>query len=402
MPGKGRLLSVRGICALVGLWLLAHPSPGYAQGNIQIGSLRVHPFVELAGEWNDNIALAPRDEVDDFLWILSPGITFELPGRRYTLRLAYRADILRYNDQDQLDETHHTLQGEARANFPGGLGLYLSDEFKRTSDFAAFPVPELTARVLRHENQFRAGADYTLRERIGLAVDYNYFFVDYRAEAQFDELDREDHQVGFTLFFRVLPKTSLLGEYQFQAIRYDLDSVARDRDSDSNRFKVGLKGDLTEKTSVLLKVGAEFKDYDNPARDDWDGLIVEAEAVYKYREPSQLRLFGGRANFESTFQQNNFYVSTYAGLEMRHQIRPRLQLKVTGLVGKNDYPEETSVGGETKERSDTFYDVSVALRYQIRQWLAVEAAYDHLVRDSNLGDFDYTNDRVRGTISVTF
>jgi len=403
MPGKGHLRAVRGICAVVGLWLVfAYPSPGYGQGNIRVGDLRVHPFIELSGEWNDNISLSPRDEIDDFIWILSPGVTLELPGRQLSLRLGYRADILRYQDQDQLNETHHTLQGDARFNFTGGLSLYVSDEFKRTSDFAGFPVPELTSRILRNENLFRAGAEYTLRERIGLALDYSFFLVDYRDEPVFDEFDREDHQIGATLFFRILPKTSILGEYQFQAVRYDIDEVARDRDSDSNKFKVGLKGDLTEKTSVLVKVGAEFKDYDNPARDDWDGLILEAEALHKYQEGSQIRLFASRANFESTFEQNNFYVSTYGGVEVRHQIRPRLLLKLAGLVGRNEYPEETALAGETKERRDNFYEVGVALRYQIRTWLAVEGSYDHLVRDSNFADFDYTNNRVRGTISLTF
>ncbi|MBI1892879.1 MAG: outer membrane beta-barrel protein [Candidatus Rokubacteria bacterium] len=233
-------------------------------------------------------------------------------------------------------------------------------------------------------------------------MDYSQFWVDYRDRPEFDELDRLDQQIGFTLFFRVLPKTSILGEYDHQWIRYDQDAVARDRDSDSNKFKVGLKGDLTEKTTLLGKVGYEFKDYDNPARDDWRGLIVELEAIYKYREPSQVRLFAARANVESTFEGNNFFVATYGGVELRHQIRPRLLLVLTGLIGSNDYPETTTVGTETKERLDRFYEMSAALRYQIRQWLAVEGRYDRLVRDSNFSDFDYTNNRVRATVSLTF
>ncbi len=402
MRGEGRLSAVRGIFLLMGFLLFASPNPGYSQGNIQAGPFRVHPFLELSGEWNDNIVLAPRDETKDFIWIISPGIFVDLPARQYSLRLAYRADILRYKDEDQLNTTHHTLQGEARVNFTGGLSLSASDEFKRTTEFTGFPVPELTERIDRNQNLLKAGAEYTVRERIGLALDYSHFWVDYRDEPIFDELDRMDQQIGVTLFFRVLPKTSILGEYDYQWIRYDQDAVARDRDSNSNKFKVGLKGDLTEKTTLIGKVGYEFKNYDNPARDDWRGLIVELEAIYKYQEPSQLRLFGARANFESTFEGNNFFVATYGGVEVRHQLRPRLLLVLTGLIGSNDYPESTTVGTETKERLDRFYQVSAALRYQIRQWLAVEGAYDHLVRDSNFADFDYTNNRVRTTVSLTF
>ena len=402
MLGEGRLRAVSGICALLAFWLFAYPNPGYSQGNIQAGPFRVHPFLELSGEWNDNITLAPRNEVDDFIWFISPGISLELPARRYALRLGYRADILRYSKEDQLDATHHTLQGDARANFPGGLSLYVSDEFKQTTDFFGFPVPELRERVKRNENVLKAGAEYTVGARTSLAFDYNFFWVDYRARPIFDELDRKDHLLALTLFYLVLPKTSILGEYNFQAIRYDLDAVARDRDSDANKFKIGLKGDLTEKTTLLVKVGAEFKDYDSPAQRDWDGLIVEVEAIYKYREPSQIRLFGARANIESTFEGNNFYVGTYGGVELSHQLRPKLILKLTGLVGTDDYPERTTIGTETKKRFDRFYEAGVALRYQIRQWLVVEGSYDYLVKDSNFADSDYTNNRLRGTISLTF
>jgi len=402
MSGTCRAWMTNCFSALLVAWLVGFPTPALGQGNIELGPFRILPSLELAGEYNDNVTLAPRDEKSDFIWIISPGVSIELPARRYALRLGYRADILRYTDQDQLDSIHHTVQGDARVGFAGGLNLYVSDEFKRTSDFAGFPVPELTSRVDRDENVLTAGADYTVRERIGLAVDYRFFLVNYQDEPIFDELDRQDHLAALTVFYRVLPKTSVLGEYNYQIIRYDIDAVAQDRDSDAHKFKVGVKGDLTAKTTVLLKAGAEFKDYDNPAREDWTGLIVEAEAIWKYREPSQLRIFGGRANIESTFQENNFFIATYGGAELRHQLNPKLLVRVAGLVGTNDYPERTTVGTETKERSDTFYEFGAAIRYQIQRWLSVELAYDYLVRDSNFADFDYTNNRVRSTVRLTF
>lgn len=398
--GSSRSRAGAGICVLVGFLLLVGPEPAYSQ--IELGPFRVLPLLETSLEYNDNIVLAPRDETDDVIWVISPGIALELPARRWAARLGYRADILEFFREDQLDADHHTLQGDAQVNFPWGLNLYVSDEFKRTTDFFGFPVPELTRRVERNENLLQTGAEYQVRDRISLAFDYHFFLVDYRDEPIFDELDRQDHLFAFTLFYRFLPKTSVLGEYNRQLIRYDIDRIARDRDSDSDKFKVGLRGDFTAKTTGIIKVGAEFKDFDNPDRRDWDGLIVEAEAIYRYREPSQLRLFAARANIESTFEDNNFFVATYGGAELRHHLRPRLLVRLDGLVGVNDYPEKSTVGDVTKERFDWFFDLGVGLRYHIRRWLAVEASYAYLVRNSNFDDFDYTNNRVRATVSLTF
>ncbi len=375
--------------------------PAEAQGNIQLGPFRILPSLEASLEYDDNILLTPDDEIDDLIWTISPGVTIELPARRYAVRLGYKADILRYTDNTDLDTVHHNLLADARVNLAVGLGLRLTDRFLITDDFAGFPVPELTERVERYENTLDVGGDYTVRERYTIDLGYRWFLVDYR-DPDFDEFDRQDHTVAGTLFYRIMPKTSILGEVDYQWIRYEIPSVAADRDSDGWRIKVGVKGDLTAKTTVLLKLGWEWKDYENPAREDWDGIIAEANVIWKYREPSEVRIYGGRANVESTFQGTNYFISTYGGAEVRHFLSERLILRVNGLGGVNDYPEDVTVGARSAERSDTFFEAGVSLRYQIRRWIAVEVGYRFLILDSNFDEFDYRDNRIKGSVLLTF
>jgi polysaccharide biosynthesis protein VpsM len=401
MRSIGRSLRLSALCAaILSGTLLWDPGGAGAQGNIELGPFRILLNLDLSGEYNDNILLAPRDELSDFIWTISPGVTIELPGRRWALRLGYRADIIRYTDHNELDTVDHTVQAAAQATF-GRLNLSLTDEFKITQDFPGFPVPELTTVTERHENLLRVEGEYRVADRWSVGAHYNFLLVNY-IERQFNELDRQDHTVGGTVFYRVAPKTSVLAEYDYQIIRYDLDAVAAVRDSDSHFFLVGVKGDLTAKTSATVKVGYQIKDYDNPALEDFDGPIVEAEVIWKYREPSQLRIYGGRANIESTFVGNNFFVATYGGVELRHYITSVLLLTARGLLGTNDYPERITIGTATRKRDDTFFEAGLSLRYQIRRWLAVELAYQFLRRDSNFSDFDYTNNRVIGTVHLTY
>ena len=398
--GRSLRLTALGAAILVGT-LLWTPGDAGAQGNLELGPFRILTSLDLSGEYNDNILLAPRDELTDFIWTISPGVTIELPGRQWALRLGYRADIIRYTDHNELDTVDHTVQAAAQGNF-GRLNLSVIDEFRVTQTFPGFPVPELTQRVERHENLLRAEGEYRVADRWSVGAHYDFLLVNYVDDPQFDELDRQDHTVGVTVFYRVAPKTSVLGEYDYQIIRYDQAAVAADRDSDSHFFKVGVKGDLTAKTSAAIKVGYQIKDYENPAREDFDGPIVEAEVIWKYREPSQLRLYVGRANVESTFEANNFFIATYGGAELRHYLTPILLLTARGLVGTNDYPETVTIGTDTQKRDDTFYEAGLSLRYQFRRWLAFELAYQFLRRDSNFPDFDYTNNRVIGTVHLTY
>jgi hypothetical protein len=400
-----RMLRVPAVwAALVLLAILGFAGTADAQG-IQLGPFRLLPSLELSVEYDDNIQLTRDNKIDDVIFHVIPGIMIELPSRRYTVRLGYTADVLRYADSTDLDTVHHSALADARVKFTGGLGFRLIDRFLITDDFSGFPVPELTERVERWENTLDAGADYTVRERYTFDVNYRWFMVDYRDDPEFDQFDRDDHTIAGTFFYRVFPKTSVLGEVDYNIVRYDQPAVADDRDSDAWRFLVGAKGDITAKTSVLVKVGWEWRDYENPSRDDWDGFIAEGNIIWKYREPSEVRLFGGRANVESLEETRSYYITNYAGIEVRHFLSERLILRVRGLGGVNDYPEEASVGATTTveaERSDTFFEAGGALRYQMRRWLAFELAYAYRLLDSNFSEFDYGNNRVSASVQFRY
>ena len=254
----------------------------------------------------------------------------------------------------------------------------------------------------RWENTLDAGVDYTVRERYTFDVNFRWFMVDYKDDPSFNQFDRDDYTIAGTLFYRLFSKTSLLGELDYTQVRYDEPAVAADRDSDGWRFWLGVKGDLTSKTTLLIKLGWEWKDYENPAREDWNGLIAELNVVWKYREPSEVRLFGGRANVESLFEGTNYYVTTYGGAEVRHFLSERLILRVRGLGGVNEYPEDVLLGADSADRTDTFFEAGISLKYQMRRWLAFELGYNYLVNNSNFNEFDYTDNRVKASVLFSY
>ena len=309
------------------LMLVGLAGPAAAQGNIQLGPFRILTSLELSGEYDDNIFLTNTNKVQDFIWVISPGILIEIPAKQYSLRLGYRADILEYTDNTQLNTVHHNALFDGQYNFPWNLSLRLSDRFLITDDFAGFPVPEQTILTKRTENTLDAGALYTLRERYSFDVNFRWFLVDYD-DPQFDNLDRQDYAGSFTFFYRILPKTSVLGSVDYVVVRYDDPVSSAARDSEGWRFWLGLKGDLTAKTTVLIRAGWEWKDYDNPIQQDWDGLIVEENIIWKYREPSEVRVFGGRANVESTLRR-----AALLRLELRGRRGPAFPQGTAGPPG---------------------------------------------------------------------
>ena len=389
------------LAVLVLLAVVGSCGTAAAQG-LQLGPFRILPSLGLSLEYDDNILLTKDNEIDDFIFHITPGILLELPSRKYAIRLGYQADILRYFDNTDLDTVHHSLLADGRVNFNMGLGLRLTDRFIITDDFAGFPVPELTQRVERHENTLDVGMDYTVRERYTLDVGYRWFMVDYQDDPSVQQFDRDDHTIAGTLFYRVFPKTSVLGEVAYNIVRYDEPAIAADRDSDAWRFLVGVKGDLTAKTTALIKVGWEWRDYENARREDWDGFVAEGNIIWKYREPSEIRLYGGRANVESLEETRNYYISNYAGVEVRHFLGERLILALRALGGVNDYPENGNVAAIERERKDTFFEAGASIKYQMRRWLAFELGYNFLILDSNININDYQDNRIKASVLFSY
>lgn len=65
------------------------------------------------------------------------------------------------------------------------------------------------------------------------------------------------------------------------------------------------------------------------------------------------------------------------------------------MGGVNDYPEDVTVGTQTGEREDVFFEAGVSRKYQMRRWVAFAIAYNFLKPDSNFDEFHYTDNRVK-------
>ncbi len=256
-------------------------------------------------------------------------------------------------------------------------------------------MPELTQRAERWENTLDAGMDYTVRERYTLDVSYRWFMVDYKDDPDLDQFDRDDHTIAGTLFYRLFPKTSILGEVDYNMVRYDIPAVAVDPRLRRLAFLAGHQGrhdrqDVGPREGRLRMAGLREQRF----REDWDGLIAEGNVIWKYREPSEVRLFGGRANVESLVE----------GAELLRQLVRRgrgpalpqraLVLRVRGWVASTNTPR-TRVGGRRVRRPERLVHRG-GRRSQVPD-APLGGVRARRTRssdlNSNFNEFDYTDNR---------
>ena len=222
--------------------------------------------------------------------------------------------------------------------------------------------------------------DYTVRERYTLERGLRWFMVDYQ-----DDRDCPVSSIATittiagTAVLSSLPKTSVLGEVAYNIVRHDEPAIAADRDSDAWRFLVGVKGDITRQDERPHHgwLGV-WRTHENARRRTGTGSSPKASIVWKYREPSEIRLYGGRANVES--------LEEYAEL-LHQQLRgcrgPAFPQRAADPPSPgarrcaNDYPENYECRGHrSARRKDNFFEAGASIKYQMRRWLAFELGYN--------------------------
>lgn len=391
----------RGLSAAAVVALLTVVSPATAVDlnavwpDLNLPGFTFTPFLTERVEYEANVFQTPSRAQDDVIYKTIPGFLLELPFGRHRLDLGARVEILRYADLDRQDTEHYFALGNLKLDFPGGLKAALKEDFAHTS---TPPGTELTGRIDSTTNVLAPGVEYGFAERYAVGVDYAWTRVDF--EGNVDQLDRDEHLMGLTGFYRVQPKTDLLLNYSYGV--KDFDSDAR-RDVTRHLVLGGVRGFLTDKLTSTFRLGYESREPDHRSAATYHGLVVMGDWIFQPTERTTFALLTQRAVEESVFATNFWYTSTLVTFTAGHSLTPKLRATARVFGGTNDYPDKAAkVDGRFLWRTDDLVGVGFALDYQIQKWLLVGADWAHTDRRSNFENFQYSDDVVAAKVTLSF
>jgi hypothetical protein len=363
--------------------------------DLGLPGFKVSPFISERVEYESNVFQASSGSQDDVIFKTIPGFVLELPLGRHKLDLGFRTEILRYVDLESQDTEHYFVLGNLLLDFPGGLKFKLREDFARTSDP---PGTELTGRIQSSTNVLSPSVEYGFARRYAIGLDYVW------ANVRFDDivrqLDRDEHTVGVTGFYRVQPKTDLLANFSYGVKEFD---HASDRDVTRYIGAVGVRGEITSRLVSTFRVGYEVRDPDRGRIGSYSGIVVGGDFTYMPTERTRITLITERTVQESVFATNVAYLANLVTLSAEHFLTPKLLLTGRVFGGSGDYFEKArKVSGTFDWRTDWVYAYSLGAEYQIQKWLGVSADYTHARRDSNFDNFDFTDDIVGAKVTLSF
>lgn len=224
--------------------------------------------------WTSNVFRDEDDEDEDLIWTLSPGFELNV-GRGLSnadLSVTTRYDILRYNDNSQLDTElfHIKADGSYQTSRLDLSGSVYFDENQSTSGDENLPdgfddLIEFDTYGARVDGEYR----YSPKFSVGSGV--HYYEKEYQSyEDRFS--DREYLTVPLDLFYELTPKVDLSIGYSYTNTDVEETQVptfgglATRRsgyDRDSHFFNVGARGNLLPKLTGFFKIGYRTTSSDN-------------------------------------------------------------------------------------------------------------------------------------------
>jgi hypothetical protein len=390
---------VKRVAIVAALALAAMCSAGSPASALDLGEwvpgLKLSPFLSERVEYETNIFQTPSHAQDDVIFKTIPGFVIDYTFGAHSLSAGYRAEILNYVDLTDQNTVHHIMATQLRLDFPRLL-LTLRDDFTRTSDP---PNSELTGRVLSNTNVLTPEAEFRVTPRFSTGIMYSWTRVRFDDSSIGDLIDRDEHVVGGTVYWKFVPKADVGLTYRYDQTNF---TEATDRDYHSHELRVGLRGDVTAKISSTLYVGYLWRIAEHSDQVGWDGFTFGGDLTYRPTERATITLSASRIPQESTFLTDPFYITTNATLLGRYQILPKLSIGASIGGGVNDYATKQTVAGKTDWRHDSFLSAGAQLEYAVQPWLRLGLEYLRTSRDSNFSQFNFVDDTITGRATLQF
>ena len=250
-------------------------------GSVKAGAFQITPQLTLDTKFDDNIFKSSDGEEDDVIFLINPSIEAVAKERNneYSVALDLVEGI--YEDSGDDDFTDWTADGDAHVEFNARniIDLYAGFHSLHEDRGSGFSEGTLVLSIDEPDEyeDIIAGGAYTFgsaesKGRLKLAADY--LDKDYtNHEPDTDTRDRENTTGTGTFFWKIAPKTDILAEIRYMEVEYNTPFTdgTPQLDSDETYYLVGVTWEATGKTTGTIKLGTVDKDFDDDARDDFDG-----------------------------------------------------------------------------------------------------------------------------------
>lgn len=343
--------------------------------------------------WTSNVFRDEDKEVDDLMWTISPGFEVNV-GRGLSnadLSIVTRYDIIRYDDQSQLDTElfHIKAVGSYKSSRLDLHGSVNYDEEKTSSgeNNVINDLIEYDSYGANLDAEYRVSPKFSFGAGIRYTEKEYQTFVDRFA-------DRETWTLPFDIFYELTPKVDLSGGYTYTEtdVKATLFNPNGDYTTESHFYNLGARGNLLPKLTGFFKVGYRTREDDRSGTDDSGMLGLDANFTWAATPKLTVNLdmsrdFGVGGEGQST-ENTSFNLSSSYSISSFFAASANLGYTL------RDYTNA--------DREDDQYNAGLRLTYLPNQFWRFSTGYTYSENESDSIDRSYVNHMIDLTATLRY
>lgn len=379
---------------------LPYKSSGETSTGIQVSdTLLLHAGIGVEAGYDTNVYYDPVRPIGSSIYRVMPYAELTNASRSGTTRTPFVLDIrgglqYRHYGNSTISSTYaDAWNPNAGLSLTWGgaqLAFGVADVFARIEDppYATGGMPQ-TGAIQRTNNQASIEGRWSPGGgRLTGTLRYTNMVDVY--EGSYAYADAVTHTLMLDATWRWLPKTALfINAQQGYVDYYNTSAPGHKPNAYPLIASVGLRGLLTEKTSVVLAVG-----YNNPFYTSGGSTTGFLGSTYANLAltilPTQLSriVLGARHDFLNVVISNFAYEDTVYASYVQ-QLIGRLALDLSGRYAHFNYGGYF-VDPTQRGRIDNFFQLGATLDYFVRNWLYLGVGYSVIDNKSNIEGVDPT------------
>jgi hypothetical protein len=371
-------------------WAVYAPIPEQEQGKALTLTIE-------SGVYHDsNIFGSATGAIDSMVYSLSPKLAFNASTDPQTFVSAAYQLTLDYFDNRPTEKSLFSHEASLRLahQFSPITDIDLHEQFavekNPQSLLAGVPINSDQSYT---RNQFDGRLTTSVNQKTGLVVKYRNIYFNYDDAVLGQRLDRMEHLAGLELNLKLVPETTVVGEYRYQTIQYD--NVGGLKDKKSNFLLAGVDYTPGKQLTVSGRFGLE--DRSREGERNTTAPYVELTCKYSYTEQSFVTA-GYTYALEETddptlftdTKMNRFFVNVQHTVTAMMVASGSVTVEPSTLQGRRG---QTSV-------SETATRLGLALTYVASRNFTFSATYDYdrVNSDAPSRQQDRTRFGVRGQL----
>jgi hypothetical protein len=375
---------------------------------IRAGSFMLHPGVQLAAQFTDNVFYANKNKQDDTIFHVRPYITAQSTWSRHSLNVRLAADIARYKDFGFRDYEDYFLLINGKVDVKNQsfmtYGLDYLDLHEELNTRSAEQGVEPTRYNMVGGN---LGYDHTFN-RFSVAAQYRLIRLDFDNARGFDgevidnqDRDRDENSLRLRAGYQFKTDMQAYVAYVAQKVEFDeaLDRNGLARSGDGYTVDGGVNFTMTGKLKGDLFVRYLDREYDDPSLPNTNGWTGGAGLQWT---PTYLTTVSGSITGsieDTTLQYSSGYLRTLYSLRVDHELLRFLQLSGFVAYADNDY--QLIDGAPENARSyDEVFRAGIGVSWFINRALFLSASYDYEKLETNVPSDGYDVNRVWLTLGL--